>query len=83
MREIYITGFSELKKLIETLNNNSNIEDYTYECESRGECDDTHEYYIQVIHKEIQSNTPQCKISTKQNIYFSQTKYKVKWIITM
>jgi hypothetical protein len=51
MKEIYLTGFSELKKLIEVLNNDSNVEDYTYECESRGECDDTHEYYIQVIYK--------------------------------
>ena len=31
----------------------SNVEDYTYECESRGECDDTHEYYIQVIYREV------------------------------
>ena len=53
MKEIYLTGFSELKKLIEILNNDSNVKDYTYECESRGECDDTHEYYIQVIYREM------------------------------
>ena len=53
MEEIYISGFSNLSKLIEVLNNDSNIEDYTYECESRGECDETHEYYIQVIYKEV------------------------------
>jgi hypothetical protein len=53
MKEIYITGFSNLSKLIEVLNNDSNIEDYTYECESRGECDETHEYYIQVIYIEV------------------------------
>ena len=50
-REIYLTGFQNLKNLIKELNNDSTVIDYTYECESRGENDDTHEYYIQVITK--------------------------------
>ena len=49
-KEIYITGFSKLNELIEVLNNDSNIEDYTVETESRGDSDDTHEYYIQVMY---------------------------------
>ena len=49
-KEIYITGFSKLKELIEVLNNDSNIKDYTVETESRGDSDDTHEYYIQVMY---------------------------------
>ena len=53
MKEIYLTGFSNLKKLISKLESDSNVEDYTYECESRGDSDDTHEYYIQVIYKEM------------------------------
>ena len=48
-KEVYLTGFNNLKKLIKELNNDSTIIDYTYECESRGENDDTHEYYIQII----------------------------------
>ena len=50
-QEIYLTGFENLKKLIKELNNDYTIIDYTYECESRGENDDTHEYYIQIIRK--------------------------------
>ena len=50
-QEIYLTGFQNLKNLIQELNNDSTIIDYTYECESRGENDDTHEYYIQIIRK--------------------------------
>jgi hypothetical protein len=49
-KEIYITGFSKLNELIEVLNNDSNIEDYTVETESRGDSDATHEYYIQVMY---------------------------------
>tara|TARA_R100000008_G_C3480589_1_gene113655 strand:- start:410 stop:571 length:162 start_codon:yes stop_codon:yes gene_type:complete len=48
-KEVYLIGFQNLKKLIKELNNDSTIIDYTYECESRGENDDTHEYYIQII----------------------------------
>ena len=48
---LYITGFKNLKNLINKLNNDSNIIDYTYETESRGESDDTHEYSIQIITK--------------------------------
>ena len=44
-----ITGFQNLKNLINKLNNDSNVIDYTCECESRGENDDTHEYFVQVI----------------------------------
>ena len=48
-KTIYITGFQNLKNLINKLNNYSNIIDYTYECESRGKSDDTHEYFVQII----------------------------------
>ena len=45
----YITGFQNLKNLINKLNNDSTIIDYTIETESRGESDDTHEYFVQII----------------------------------
>jgi|11_taG_2_1085331.scaffolds.fasta_scaffold69119_3 hypothetical protein len=48
-KNLYITGFNNLKNLINSLNNYTNIIDYTYECESRGENDDTHEYFVQII----------------------------------
>ena len=48
-KTLYITGFQNLKNIINKLNNNSNIIDYTYECESRGKNDNTHEYFIQII----------------------------------
>jgi len=48
-KTLYITGFQNLKYLINKLNNDSTIIDYTYECESRGESDDTHEYFVQII----------------------------------
>ena len=47
----YITGFKNLKELLDQLNNDSTIIDYTYETESRGESDDTHEYFVQIIRK--------------------------------
>ena len=46
---LYITGFQNLKNLINKLNNDSTIIDYTYETESRGESDDTHEYFVQIL----------------------------------
>ena len=46
-----ITGFQNLKNLIKELNNDSTIIDHTYECESRGNSDDTHIYFVQVIRK--------------------------------
>ena len=48
-KTLYITGFQNLKNLINELNNDSTIIDYTYETESRGENDDTHEYFVQII----------------------------------
>ena len=47
----YITGFQNLKNLINKLNNDCTVIDYTYECESRGDSDDTHEYFVQIIRK--------------------------------
>ena len=44
-----ITGFENLKTIIDQLNNDPTVIDYTYECESRGDSDDTHEYFVQVI----------------------------------
>ena len=45
----YITGFDNLKIILDQLDNDPLVEDYTYEVESRGENDNDHMYFIQII----------------------------------
>ena len=45
----YVTGFENLKKILNQLDLDPLVGDYTYEVESRGETDDDHMYFIQVI----------------------------------
>tara|TARA_R110002012_G_scaffold302422_1_gene503316 strand:- start:382 stop:552 length:171 start_codon:yes stop_codon:yes gene_type:complete len=45
----YVTGFDNLKTILDQLDNDPLVGDYTYEVESRGETDDDHLYFIQII----------------------------------
>lgn len=45
----YITGFEKLNKTLDKLEQDPKVIEFEFECESRGESDDTHEYFVQVI----------------------------------
>ena len=45
----YVTGFENLKKILNQLDLDPLVGDYTYEVESRGETDNDHMYFIQII----------------------------------
>jgi len=45
----YVTGFENLKTILNQLDNDPMVADYTYECESRGETDNDHFYFVQIL----------------------------------
>mgnify|MGYP003154077598 CR=1 FL=1 len=44
-----VIGFKNLNEVIDQLENDPSVEDFTFEIESRGDSDETHEYFVQVI----------------------------------